>query len=92
MGRQFVGLALPREAADTLQATVGELVEVALDAPSRDVGQAGDVRVGEALAFEPQDLHLLLNARMRMTVAVVADRVAVFGGKRKVAHGRFLCS
>jgi hypothetical protein len=33
-----------------------------------------------------------LDARMRMMVAIVADRVAVFRGKREVAHGRFLCS
>jgi hypothetical protein len=92
MGLPFVGLALPREAADTPPTAVGELVEVALDAAPGDIGQASDVLVGETLAFEPQDLHLLLDARMRMMVAVVADRVAVFGGKREVAHGRFLCS
>jgi hypothetical protein len=92
MDRQLVGLALPGEAADTFQAAVGELVEVALDAAPGDIGQAGDVLVSGALAFEPQDLHLLLDTRMRMMVAVVADRVEVFGGKREVAHGRFLCS
>jgi hypothetical protein len=92
MGRAFVGFALPRETADTLQAAVGELIEVTLHAASRDVGKAGDVLVGEALTLEPQDFHLLLDARMRVMVALVADGVEVFGSKSEAAHGDFLCS
>jgi hypothetical protein len=37
---QFVELARPGQAAQALQAAVGELVEVALDAAARDIGGA----------------------------------------------------
>jgi hypothetical protein len=50
---QFVGLALPGQAAEPFQAAVGKLVEVTLDAAARDRGQAGDVLVGATLALEP---------------------------------------
>ncbi|HVS37368.1 MAG TPA: hypothetical protein VMS17_17535 [Gemmataceae bacterium] len=92
MAREFVGLALPGEAADPLQAAVGELVEVALHAAPGDVGETGDVLVGEALTLEPQDLHLPLDERRRVMVALVADRVEVLGSKGEAAHGGFLCS
>ena len=92
MKRKFVSLALPGEAADALQAAVGEGVEVALHTTSRDVGEAGDVFVGETLAPEPQDFHLLLHAGMWVMVARVADGVEVFGSKGEAAHGDFLCS
>ena len=91
MGGEGVGLALPGELADAPQAAVGELVEVALDTAPRDVGQAGDVFVGEALALEPQDFHLLLDAGMRVAVALVANGVEVFGSKGEAAHGDILC-
>jgi len=48
--------------------------------------------VGESLALEPQDFHLLLNAGMWVMVASVADGVEVFGSKGEAAHGNFLCS
>ena len=92
MSGEFVGLALPGETADAFQAAGGELVEVALHAAPRDIGEAGDVFVGEALALEPQDFHLLLDAWMRVMVALVADGVEVFGSKDEAAHGDFLCS
>ena len=38
-------------------------------------------------ALEPQDLHLLLDPRMGVVVAVMADGGEVFGGKNEVAHG-----
>ncbi len=83
MGGQFVGLAFPGRATKARQAAVGELVEVALYAASGDIGEFGDLFVGEALALEPQDLHLLLDPRMRMMVALVADGVEVFAVKVK---------
>jgi len=92
MGGELVDLALPGEAADALQAAVEELVEGALHAAPRDIGEAGDVLVGESLALEPQDFQLLLDTGMRVMVALVADGVEVFGSKGEVAHGDFLCS
>jgi hypothetical protein len=53
VGGQCVGLALPGQAAEPFEATVGELVEVALDAAARDSGQTGDVFVRATLALEP---------------------------------------
>jgi hypothetical protein len=41
----------------------------------------------EALALEPPDLHLLLAAWRRVMVALVADRVEVFGREGEAAHG-----
>jgi len=89
---EFVGLALPGQAAEALQAAVGELVEVALDAAAGDVGEASDVFVAEALALEPQDLHLLLDARVGVMVALVADGVEGLGSEGEAAHSRLLCS
>ena len=87
MGGEFVGLALPGEEADAFQATVGELVEVALHAAPRDAGQAGDVFVGATVTLEPQDFHLLLNAGVRMVIAVVADGSKDFRRESEVTHG-----
>jgi len=92
MGGEFVGLALPGPTADTLQSAVGERIEVALDAASRDVGKAGDGFVVQPLALEPQDFHPLLDAWMRVMVTRVADGVEVFGSKGETAHGDFLCN
>jgi hypothetical protein len=92
MGGEFVGLAFPRKAADALQTAIGELIEVALHAASGEVGKAGDGLVGQSLALEPQDFHLLLNSWMWVMVALVADGVEVFGSKGEAAHGNFLCS
>jgi hypothetical protein len=89
---QGVGFALPRQPADARQAAGGELVEVALDAAAGDAGQAGDFLVGQTLTLEPEDGQLLLDARMRVMVALVADGVEVFGGEDEAAHGGFLCS
>ena len=92
MGGELVDLALPGEAADALQAAVEELVEGALHAAPRDIGEVGDVLVGAALALEPQDFHFLLDAGMRVVVARVAKGVAVFGSKGEAAHGDSRCS
>ena len=80
--REFVGLALPGQAAEPIQAPVGELVEVTLDAAAGDGGEARDVLVRATLAFEPQDLHLLLHAGMGVMIAVVAKG----GEDRASAH------
>jgi hypothetical protein len=53
MRGEFVGLALPGQAAAALQAAVGERVEVALDAAPRDSSQTGDLLVRATVALEP---------------------------------------
>src|SRR5262249_41026823 len=92
MGREFVGLALPGQTAEALQAPHGELVEVALDAATGDIGQACDLLVRKALALEPQDLHLLLDTGMGMVVTLVAEGVEVFGSEGETAHEEPQCS
>jgi hypothetical protein len=84
---QFAGLAPPAEAANPVQAAFCELVEVALDGPGRDVGQFGDVRVGEALALQPQDFHLALDPRVRMVIPIVAYLRQDFFAEDELAHG-----
>jgi hypothetical protein len=90
MGGKGVGGAPPRETAQTLQAAVGELVEIALDAAPRDSGQTGDVVVRESLTFEPQDLHLLLDARMGMVIAIMANGGEDVGSESECSHGKLL--
>jgi hypothetical protein len=89
---QFVGLALPGQASDALQATSGERVEVALHAPPGDAGEGGDGLVGTTLTLEPQDLQLLLNTRMRVMVAFVADGIEVCGREGEAAQRKLQCS
>ena len=92
MVRQLVDSALPGQTANLLQAAGDELIEVTLDRAAGHVGQAGDGFVGEALALEPQDLHLLLDARMGVVVSLVADRIEIVGGEGEASHGGFLYS
>ena len=89
---ESVGLTLPGQASELVHAAVGELVEVALDTAAGDAGQAGDVLVSATLALEPQDFHLLLHARMRMVIAVVADRGQDFRSEGERTHGILLRS
>jgi hypothetical protein len=92
LASELVGLAFPGQASKPFQASLGELVEVALDAAARDGGQARDILMRATLALEPQDLHLLLHAGMRMVIAVVANRSEDFRRKGKVTHGILECS
>ena len=47
MGAEFVGLPFQGRWRIRSKPPVGELVEIALDAAAGDIGEAGDVRVGE---------------------------------------------
>ncbi len=84
---QLAVLALPGDATEQVQAALQELVEVACDGAGRDTGQIGDLGVGAAFALEPQHLHLLLDARVGMVVAVVANLVQNLGAEVEVTHG-----
>src|SRR5262249_31066657 len=91
VGGAFVGLALPRQVPHPFPATLGECVEVALDAAAGDVGAAADRLVGATLAFQPPDLHLLLDAWVRVAIALVANRGEVFGAEGEAAHEELPC-
>ena len=84
---QLASLALPAEAADPFEAASRELVEVALHGARRDVGELGDVGVGQAPALQPQHLHLALHAGVRVVVAVVADLRQDVWAEGERAHG-----
>ena len=60
------------------QAPLEVLVQVALDAATRDIGVGGDVVVAEAVALEPEHLHLPLDPRVGMMVTVVGQVLPVF--------------
>src|SRR5205085_5612141 len=68
---QSVRGSLPGQPAEVVQAMGRILVEVPLDAATRHLRQAGDLRVGQLVTLEPEDLHLLLDAWMGMMVSLV---------------------
>ena len=53
------------------------LVEVALDGAPGDVGVGGDLVVGQAVALQPEDLHLALDAGVGVVVPVVGQGLPV---------------
>jgi hypothetical protein len=84
---QRAGLALPVEVAHSVESALLEFVEVALHGARRDVGQFGDVGRGQAPALQPQHLHLALDARVRVMIAVVAHLRQDVGAEGERAHG-----
>ena len=84
---QLSVLAPPGEAAEQVEAAALEVVEVALDGAWGDAGQLGDVGVGQPLALEPEDLHLLLHAGVGVVVAVAADLVEDVRAESETSHG-----
>jgi hypothetical protein len=69
--RQGAGLPLPAERPDAVEALGRIDPQGTLDRGPRHVGQRGDVPVGLVVTLEPQDLHPLLDARVRVMVARV---------------------
>jgi hypothetical protein len=61
--------------------------EVALDGAAAQAGQPGDLGMGQVLALEPEDLQLLLDARVRVGEALLADGGQVVLGEVQPAHG-----
>ena len=69
---------MPPAAAQVRQAALIILVEVALDGAPGDVGVGGDLVVSQAVALEPEDLHLaVLDAGVGVVVTVVGQGVPV---------------
>ena len=68
------------------QAPLEVLVQVALDAATGDIGGGGDVVVAEAVALEPEDLHLPLDPRVGVMVTVVGQFLPVFCWEGEGAH------
>ena len=84
---QRARLALPAQAANPVEPALLVLVEVALYRARRDVGEGGDVGVGQPQALQPEHLHLALDAGMRVVVAVVAYLRQHFLAEAERAHG-----
>ena len=76
LGQGAVGV-MPPAAAQVRQAALIILVEVALDGAPGDVGGGGDLVVSQAVALEPEDLHLALDAGVGVVVTVVGQGVPV---------------
>src|SRR3954464_16055082 len=72
---------VPPTAAEPGKPPVPILVQVALDGPSGDPGQRGDLVVGEVVALEPEDIHLALDAGIGVMVPVVGQRLPVLGSE-----------
>src|SRR5512147_1268740 len=68
---------MPPAAAQARQAALMILVEVALDGAPGDVGVGGDLVVTQAVALEPEDLHLALDAGVGVVVTVVGQSFPV---------------
>ena len=69
---------IARAATQARQAALEVLVEVALDGATGDVGVGGDVVVGQAVALEPEHLHLALDPGVGVMVTVVGQVPPVF--------------
>src|SRR3954469_4114302 len=61
----------PPAATEALQSAFEILIEVALDGASGHVGVDADLVVAQAVALEPEDLDLALDARFGVMEAVV---------------------
>ena len=77
---------MPPAATEALQAAFEVLVEVALDGASGDVGVGGDPVMAQAVALEPEDLDLALDAGFGVMVAVVGQGSPVVRGEGDRPH------
>src|SRR5512135_3704775 len=64
---------MPPAATQMRQTTFKVLVQVTLDGATGDIGVGSDLVVGQALALEPEDLHLALDAGIGVMVPVVGQ-------------------
>lgn len=79
---------VPAEASEPREASLEVVVEVALDGAAGHAGRGGDLVMLEAVALQPEDLHLALDVRVRVVVAVGGDRPEVFLREGELAHRR----
>src|SRR5262245_39994016 len=84
---QFARLALPVEPTDPVESALLERVEVALDGARRDIGELGDVGMGQTPALQPKYLHLARDPGVRVMVTVVAYLRQHFLAEAELAHG-----
>jgi hypothetical protein len=80
LGQGALGL-MPMALTKARQAALDGLVEVAWDGAPGDVGGGSALVVGQAVALEPKDLHLELDAGVGVVRPVVGQGFAVFLGE-----------
>jgi hypothetical protein len=78
---------VPAAAAEAVQAALAVVVEEALHAATGDTGVGGDAVLGQTVAGQPEDFHLLLDAGVGVVVAVVGDGPQVFFREQERRHG-----
>ena len=77
---------MARAATQVGQAPLEVLVQGALDAATGDISVGGDVVVAEAVALEPEHLHLALDPRVGVMVTVVGHLNCHLIGQLIVGH------
>ena len=85
LGQDALGL-MPRAAAQARQTTLQVLVKVALDGAAGDIGVGGNVIVVQSVTLQPEDLHLALDAGIRVVVPVVGEGTPVVRREGDRAH------
>lgn len=68
----------PLATAKLRQTAFEIVVEVALHRTQGNAGKLGDLLMGQAVTLQPQHLHLTLDVRMRVLIAVGVYRFQVF--------------
>src|SRR5512146_1256099 len=79
---------MPLRAAEAWQAAFEVFTEVALDGAPGDVGVSGDRVMAQAVALEPEDLHLALDAGVGVMVPVVGQSPPVSRREGDRPHDR----
>jgi hypothetical protein len=72
--------------AQSRQATFSVVVKRAWDGASGDIGGGGDVVVTEAMALEPEDLPLALDAGVGVMEPIVGQGSTVFSSEVNRLH------
>src|SRR5262245_38875765 len=79
---------MPLATTHLLQAAFAVSVEVAVHGAQGDAGEVGDLPVRQAVALQPQHLHLALDERVRVVIAAVSNRLPIVVSKGEYPHGR----
>ena len=83
---QFASRFVEGQPAESRDAALLKLREVTHHGSATNPCETGDLFLGQALASQPDHLHLLLDARMGMMIAFVSQRGEVFFREVKTSH------
>ena len=71
----------------SLEAAIEVFSQVSLNGASAKVSEPGDFHMGDAFGFQPKDFEFLLDVRMGVGKALLADESKVFIREGKCTHG-----